>query len=186
MGRLWWRDRYKRIRRHLLWEQPYWFVWLRSWLCRFGLVAHFKVLTRSELYGQRLVIAGRVQKCVSWRALSLKDPCVYCGGKAATMDHIVPRAHRGANRWSNMAPSCEACNYAKGCSRVLLFLLAKQPLYARYGRPVSTPKTKSRALRKAQRQVARYLLYPDRCYRPLTYSLAGRILAAVERQKRTA
>lgn len=41
--------------------------------------------------------------------------CCYCGGRADTMDHVVPRARGGAHRWENVVACCFACNQKKDC-----------------------------------------------------------------------
>lgn len=49
--------------------------------------------------------------------------CHYCGGKATTEDHVVPRAilPKPLSRlpyWfreHNVVPACSKCNWAKGC-----------------------------------------------------------------------
>lgn len=43
----------------------------------------------------------------------LADPCVYCGGKAEEIDHIVPRSRGGTDETSNLAPACKRCNRSK-------------------------------------------------------------------------
>ena len=40
--------------------------------------------------------------------------CGYCGGKADTIDHIVPRAQGGKNTWENVTAACKSCNAKKG------------------------------------------------------------------------
>lgn len=40
--------------------------------------------------------------------------CQYCGGRATTVDHIIPRSRRGKSTWDNMVGACEACNMRKG------------------------------------------------------------------------
>ncbi|WP_020523317.1 HNH endonuclease [Catelliglobosispora koreensis] len=40
--------------------------------------------------------------------------CVYCGGVASTIDHILPRSRGGANTWLNTAAACYSCNQRKG------------------------------------------------------------------------
>lgn len=40
--------------------------------------------------------------------------CGYCAGRAATIDHIVPRCRGGRNTWSNTVAACGACNQRKG------------------------------------------------------------------------
>lgn len=43
--------------------------------------------------------------------------CQYCSAKVAknkaTIDHVIPRAQGGKNRWDNTVCSCYACNNAK-------------------------------------------------------------------------
>lgn len=44
--------------------------------------------------------------------------CGYCGKKATTVDHIVPKARFNprteANTWANTVASCKSCNAKKG------------------------------------------------------------------------
>lgn len=58
----------------------------------------------------------------SWYDTLLRDPCVYCGDPATTIDHIYAAAYGGPNHWTNYAPACLACNRAKGGRSVLCFL----------------------------------------------------------------
>ncbi|WP_182357717.1 HNH endonuclease [Tomitella gaofuii] len=39
--------------------------------------------------------------------------CVYCGGRADTIDHVVPRSRGGGHSWENCVASCGACNRKK-------------------------------------------------------------------------
>ncbi|PSL01887.1 5-methylcytosine-specific restriction endonuclease McrA [Haloactinopolyspora alba] len=40
--------------------------------------------------------------------------CAYCGGRASSIDHLVPTSRGGASRsWRNTVASCVACNQAK-------------------------------------------------------------------------
>ncbi|WP_431728512.1 HNH endonuclease [Verrucosispora sp. TAA-831] len=39
--------------------------------------------------------------------------CGYCGGPAATVDHILPRSRGGKNAWLNTVSACAPCNGAK-------------------------------------------------------------------------
>ena len=41
--------------------------------------------------------------------------CAFCGGKAATIDHVLPRSRGGKNRWDNTVAACSPCNNKKGC-----------------------------------------------------------------------
>lgn len=58
-----------------------------------------------------------------WRKVLLQDPCVYCGGVAVGLDHIVARTKSGANAWWNRAPACARCDSRKGNTLLLHFLL---------------------------------------------------------------
>lgn len=40
--------------------------------------------------------------------------CGYCGGPAATVDHILPRSRGGRDSWRNTAAACDRCNQRKG------------------------------------------------------------------------
>lgn len=39
--------------------------------------------------------------------------CAYCGGRADTIDHVVPRSRGGAHTWQNCVASCAKCNHRK-------------------------------------------------------------------------
>lgn len=39
--------------------------------------------------------------------------CAYCGRRAETVDHIVPRSRGGAHSWENCVASCMPCNIRK-------------------------------------------------------------------------
>ena len=64
--------------------------------------------------------------------LIMYEPCVYCGGcpsfepaavQKRTIDHIIPRSKGGCNHWGNRAPSCSSCNYQKGNSGMLWWMV---------------------------------------------------------------
>jgi 5-methylcytosine-specific restriction endonuclease McrA len=40
--------------------------------------------------------------------------CAYCGGHAATIDHVLPRSRGGADSWENLVACCQRCNNVKG------------------------------------------------------------------------
>lgn len=40
--------------------------------------------------------------------------CRYCGGPAATADHVRPRSEGGTSSMSNLVAACGTCNRAKG------------------------------------------------------------------------
>ncbi len=39
--------------------------------------------------------------------------CGYCGSKADTIDHVVPRSRGGAHNWENCVACCASCNHRK-------------------------------------------------------------------------
>jgi 5-methylcytosine-specific restriction endonuclease McrA len=39
--------------------------------------------------------------------------CAYCGGRAETIDHVVPRSRGGGHTWENCVASCARCNHRK-------------------------------------------------------------------------
>lgn len=39
--------------------------------------------------------------------------CAYCGAKAETIDHVVPRSRGGGHSWENCVASCAPCNHRK-------------------------------------------------------------------------
>lgn len=67
--------------------------------------------------------AARDQEAMPLLAAVRADPCAYCGGAAATLDHIVPVSRGGANGWENLTAACKPCNSSKGAESLLLTLL---------------------------------------------------------------
>jgi 5-methylcytosine-specific restriction endonuclease McrA len=39
--------------------------------------------------------------------------CAYCGAKADTVDHVVPRSRGGGHTWENCVAACSPCNHRK-------------------------------------------------------------------------
>jgi len=39
--------------------------------------------------------------------------CAYCGRRAETIDHVVPRSRGGQHAWENCVASCQICNHRK-------------------------------------------------------------------------
>jgi 5-methylcytosine-specific restriction endonuclease McrA len=39
--------------------------------------------------------------------------CAYCGRRAETIDHVVPRSRGGSHTWENCVASCMRCNHSK-------------------------------------------------------------------------
>ena len=42
-----------------------------------------------------------------------RSRCGYCGGKADTIDHVVPRSRGGTHTWDNCVACCASCNHKK-------------------------------------------------------------------------
>ena len=56
-----------------------------------------------------------VQVPRSRRAVFTRDSstCVYCGGSATSIDHVVPRSRGGTHTWDNVVAACRRCNHTK-------------------------------------------------------------------------
>ncbi|MFN6548127.1 HNH endonuclease [Mycolicibacterium nivoides] len=39
--------------------------------------------------------------------------CAYCGGRADTIDHVIPRSRGGQDSWENCVAACAPCNGRK-------------------------------------------------------------------------
>lgn len=69
-------------------------------------------------------------------AIKARDQmCAYCGGKAETVDHIVPRSRGGALTWENAVAACVRCNHRKADrtpseAGMTLLVVPRQPTYA--------------------------------------------------------
>lgn len=52
---------------------------------------------------------------LSRRGVFLRDhgSCQYCGRKAESIDHIVPRSRGGPHEWENVVAACRPCNTRK-------------------------------------------------------------------------
>lgn len=52
---------------------------------------------------------------LSRRAIFARDDhrCAYCGGRADSIDHVMPRSRGGANVWENVISACRPCNLRK-------------------------------------------------------------------------
>lgn len=55
---------------------------------------------------------------IRMRLLAQKPNCRWCNKtltkRTATLEHVVPKAHGGTNRWENLALACSKCNSARG------------------------------------------------------------------------
>lgn len=52
---------------------------------------------------------------ISRRGVFLRDEhrCQYCGDRAETLDHVVPRSRGGTHTWENVVAACRPCNVGK-------------------------------------------------------------------------
>lgn len=52
---------------------------------------------------------------LSRRAVFLRDGgrCQYCGTRAESIDHVVPRSRGGGHTWENVVAACRRCNATK-------------------------------------------------------------------------
>lgn len=57
----------------------------------------------------------RRRASLSRRAVLARDghSCQYCGRRADTVDHVVPRSRGGQHRWENLVAACRPCNAHK-------------------------------------------------------------------------
>ena len=44
--------------------------------------------------------------------------CGYCGEKATSLDHIIPRFRSGSNNRNKLLPACQRCNNHKGSNKM--------------------------------------------------------------------
>lgn len=67
----------------------------------------------------RLRTVVRNERCrelrISRRGVFARDghSCQYCGERAETLDHVVPRSRGGAHSWDNVVAACRHCNLHK-------------------------------------------------------------------------
>lgn len=52
---------------------------------------------------------------ISRRGVFARDAgtCQYCGDRAETLDHVVPRSRGGLHSWDNVVAACRPCNVHK-------------------------------------------------------------------------
>jgi 5-methylcytosine-specific restriction endonuclease McrA len=65
----------------------------------------------------RYMVKGprRTVATVSRRAVFARDEyqCQYCGSRADSIDHVIPRSRGGLHAWENLAAACRPCNTRK-------------------------------------------------------------------------
>jgi len=47
-----------------------------------------------------------------------KQLCGYCGAKATSLDHIIPKFKSGSSNRNNLLPCCRRCNESKSSRRM--------------------------------------------------------------------
>ncbi|MEO7555071.1 MAG: HNH endonuclease [Acidimicrobiales bacterium] len=64
---------------------------------------------------QFVSIPFRRRVAVSRRAVMARDAhtCQYCGARADSIDHVVPRSKGGDHTWDNVVAACRPCNVHK-------------------------------------------------------------------------
>jgi 5-methylcytosine-specific restriction endonuclease McrA len=84
-----------------------------------GLVLHSEHLSVSVPSVVRLrsfvAVPFRRRVSVSRRAVMARDGglCQYCGSRADSIDHVVPRSKGGMHTWENVVAACRPCNVRK-------------------------------------------------------------------------
>ena len=55
------------------------------------------------------------RSALSRRAVFARDEhrCQYCGDRADSIDHVLPRSRGGPHTWENVAAACRPCNLSK-------------------------------------------------------------------------
>jgi 5-methylcytosine-specific restriction endonuclease McrA len=82
-------------------------------------VVHAELISLAAPVVARLTRYVRVpypaQVPLSRRAVFTRDgqTCVYCGGSATSIDHVVPRSRGGTHTWDNVVAACRRCNHTK-------------------------------------------------------------------------
>ena len=64
----------------------------------------------------RMVAVDRSRElAISRRGVFARDQgrCQYCGDRAETLDHVVPRSRGGTHSWDNVVAACRPCNVGK-------------------------------------------------------------------------
>ncbi len=84
-----------------------------------GMVLHAasaKLAVPSVIRLRRYVRVPRRSRVPLTRAALMRRDnylCAYCGTKADTIDHVVPRSKGGQHSWENCVASCTRCNHRK-------------------------------------------------------------------------
>jgi 5-methylcytosine-specific restriction endonuclease McrA len=119
---------------------------MTPWLDKEGLAEHFACSTRSiemaqaegmphaRIFGRPKFQVPEVEAWLErtgaaltqepWRDTLRRDPCAYCGRPSDHIDHIIPRAHGGPDRWTNYTAACWR-NHSKGAHPMLRWLATR-------------------------------------------------------------
>ncbi len=64
---------------------------------------------------QYVRIPHRATVPLSRKAVLLRDGgrCQYCGGRADSVDHVIPKSRGGRHSWDNVVAACRPCNTRK-------------------------------------------------------------------------
>lgn len=93
--------------------------------------------------GYPLGVGAPMGRAFNWGAVLKRDPCVYCGGRVNSIDHIVPMDRSapvpafGKQTWLNHIGACRECNGRKGSTLLLFYLLEIAFERELVGRPLS-------------------------------------------------
>ena len=63
-----------------------------------------------------MVVVDRSRELtISRRGVFVRDAatCQYCGDRAETIDHVIPRSRGGRHCWENVVAACRPCNVSK-------------------------------------------------------------------------
>lgn len=66
-----------------------------------------------------------IGEALAYVAVITADPCSYCGGPSAEIDHIEALAIGGDSAWTNLTPACRSCNARKSKMPMLEFLVRR-------------------------------------------------------------
>ncbi len=84
-----------------------------------GIVLHSESLDVKQPSVIRLRYMVKVpyvrRSSMSRRAIFARDDhrCQYCGDRADSIDHVLPRSRGGPHSWENVAAACKPCNLSK-------------------------------------------------------------------------
>lgn len=80
-----------------------------------GLVVPLPTIVRQRRYVYVDPAVRGIGQAASKARVLLRDrrACAYCGGRADTVDHVIPRSRGGLDSWDNLVAACGPCNFDK-------------------------------------------------------------------------